>query len=435
MNGIGDTCDFDSVVIALRAEVSKDGQIWERWEPSTALDREEPRNENELRAILRTYARTAASALSTIPHDTNWVRAVAECTLTGRAVGMDVRGFDWPTRTYIQAEARSWIICDNPRDCSQWRVLRLTKRLEGWGKVERPAKHAKARPHWYSSRGVMVGGIAAVMLTMGGVTMAHYAAQNRPPVTAGPVTPSHSPTPSPTRTEVVKVVEVKIPDGGTVTVPVGGSEEETRKAITRVVNKTLEHRRKEKRATASPNPSDSAGRDSDKPNPKPDSEKSPHATPDPEETPDAAPENLMPVNAILDAVLPKPVTDPGTRVLGAPTPELRLFSQQLAAMGEVTGQMTVQQDRTTALAATVDIKGAAKPVTVAAAVTTKPFSPTSTVEVATAKTEDEKPAKSQEEAPRTETDETVTRVGVTAVMDAVDADDNDPEVSPQTKGK
>ncbi|QPB09597.1 hypothetical protein CPT_Sycamore_057 [Streptomyces phage Sycamore] len=333
-----------------------------------------------------------------------------------------MRAFDWPTRSYMRVGARSWIICDNPRECDQWRVARLTSRLATWGKGKdpQPAKHAKARPHWYrtGTRNAVIGGMAAVALTFAGITARALMADQhgRPAVAA----PSH--TPSPARTEVVKVVRVKIPDGDSVDVPVGGSEAETRKAITRVVQKTLDAKRKGKGSKKSPKPSPSA-KESPK-DPEPDKGKNkPEAGKEPGENEglqEPAPNNIMQVSEVLDTVLPKPAADPEahTQFLAAPPPELRMFSMQLAAMGDVSEETAVQQDDTTAMAARVAIDGADDPITVAAAVTEQDRK-TATVDVATAEPGDTEATKSSEETTPKEADEAVTRVGVSAVMDAV----------------
>jgi hypothetical protein len=437
----GDTCDFEHVVIALRAEISANGIDWEGWGLSISADREEPRSGDELRKIMRSYGRVVTSAISTLANQPEWVRVVAACCLTERTVGMDVRGFYWPTRTYEQSAPRSWIICDNPRECEQWRVMRITKRVAHWG--SKKGAHAKERGPWYRTRSAMVGGVAALALMFSGVGAKLATYSDEPPTVAGPAV-----TPKPTRTEVVKIVRVETPGGETVDVPVGGSEEETRRAITQVVQKTLDDKRKGKTRKGSPHaskPSPSAtespkgkGKGKDKNESETGNEGA--GKPNPEETGESGSgtnqmPNVMPVSVMLDEVLPKPADDPEakTRFLAAPPPELRLFSQQLAAMGDVSGETAVTQSRTMAMAATVDIKGSAEPVTVAAAVTTEPFAQTSTVEVATAKTEDDEPVKQSEEAPRKDTDETVTRVGVTAVMDAVDAAPEPANKSPEPR--
>lgn len=344
---------------------------------------------------------------------------------------MDIRAFDWITRGYLESPARSWIICDNVRECDQWRVQRLTARMGSWGAKGNAAKHAKARPTWYAKRTASVGLAALVVFAVGSSALMP-GETDRPPSFAAPEE-SSSPTPEPTRTEVVKVVEVRVPDGSTVTVPVNGTEEETRKAIQQVVNKTLEGKRHGKGSTASPTPSESSeASETPKSAPEPTdrpSETSP-ATPTP--TPDAGhhnegegPPKVMPVNVVISAVLPRSVDDAPTRVLSAPPPELQAFSAQLAAMGTVTDQQSVQQHRTIATGATVAIKGAAEPVTVAAAVTKSPLNlGNATVEVATAEGDDTEPTVTpKEEAPARTVDETVSRVGVEAVMDAVKSEE------------
>ncbi|MFG3405600.1 hypothetical protein [Streptomyces sp. NPDC048142] len=213
-NDIGDACEFDDVTVSLLAETSIDGDEWGRWTPSTAIDREEPRTGGELRKVLRTYGRTVASAIAATPHEARWVRVVARCTDTNKTLGMDVRAFDWITRGYLESPARSWVICDNGRECDQWRVQRLTARMGSWGARGNARKHAKARPTWYAKR-VTTAGAAALAVLAVGASVLTSEETDRPPSFAAP-----GKFTAPTRTEVVKVVDVRIPDGDTVAVPV-----------------------------------------------------------------------------------------------------------------------------------------------------------------------------------------------------------------------